>query len=216
MRFDGSLEEVIPGVLFWSAHHPDIGVAASAFLLTGSGLAVDPMLPPGESPGWLGHEVRQVAITIGLHTRSCPEFGLPIWLPEEGVHRWEGREHELRPFSDGEEIAAGVHAIQIGEIAPDDYVFHIETGPGVLAISDAVFNYEVEGYMPEGHEGDYPQIGFVPDELIGDDAEGVNRRTVEKLRGLLDLRFDVLMFAHGVPIASGGKEALAAFVDEHS
>jgi hypothetical protein len=193
-----------------------IGVDASALLLIEQGIAIDPMLPPGAGADWLGHEVRQVIVTIVLHTRSCPDFEVPIWAPAAGVNRWEGRGFDVVPFRDGDVLAPGVRAIEIGEIAPDDFVLHIETGPGILAIGDAIFNYAEYGFMPEGHEGDYPGIGFVPDELIGDDPEGVNRRTVEKLGRLLDLEFDTLAFSHGVPIVSGGKAALRAFVEANS
>ncbi len=161
------------------------------------------MLPRREGPDWVGREVRHVVVTICLHTRSTTAFGLPIRAPRLGLHRWEGRDLgvDVEPYDDGDEVAPGVRAIQVGAISPDDFALHIDAGPGVLAFGDGIIRYG--------------EIGFVRDYLMGDDPEGVKRRTIEVLRSLLDLEFDALLFAHGQPLASGGKAALRRFVESH-
>jgi glyoxylase-like metal-dependent hydrolase (beta-lactamase superfamily II) len=60
------------------------------------------------------------------------------------------------------------------------------------------------------------ELAFVPDQYMGDDPEGVKQGLVAKLRRLLDEDFDALLFAHGAPVASGGKAALRDFVDRQS
>lgn len=193
------MEEVVPGVLHWTAPHPDIGMQVSSYLLTGAKLAVDPLLPEGETPDWLGHPVEQVAVTICLHTRSVRQFDVPIRAPQVGVHRWAGTGIAAVPYDDAEELAPGVRAHLIGGIAPDDFALHIDTGPGVLAVGDALL-----------HRGG---VRFMPDSLM-DEPDRVKRVTHERLGALLeDLEFDAVLFAHGEPIRSGGKAALRAFVD---
>ena len=59
------------------------------------------------------------------------------------------------------------------------------------------------------------ELAFVPDSLMGDDPEGVRRGVTAALRALLDHDFDALLFAHGAPIESGGKERLKMFVNGH-
>jgi len=54
-------------------------------------------------------------------------------------------------------------------------------------------------------------IGFVRDELIGDDPEAVKRGLARAFEGLLELDFDHLLFAHGEPLVGGGKAALREF-----
>ena len=54
------MEEVIPGVLHWQAYNPNIRADVSCYLLTDTGTALDPLLPEGEGPEWLGHEVQRV------------------------------------------------------------------------------------------------------------------------------------------------------------
>jgi glyoxylase-like metal-dependent hydrolase (beta-lactamase superfamily II) len=193
------MDEILPGVLQWTTRHPDIGIDVASHLVTGPGVAIDPLLPEGEGPDWLGHDVGHVVVTICLHTRSTTDFGVPVRAPREGLHRWEGRGIDVAPYADGDEVAPGVRALRIGAIAPDDYALHIDTGPGILAFGDAIIRY-----------GD---IGFVPDHLIGDDPEAVKRETIDALERLLDEEFDALLFAHGEPLASGGKAALREFVE---
>jgi glyoxylase-like metal-dependent hydrolase (beta-lactamase superfamily II) len=142
--------------------------------------------------------VRDVVVTIALHTRSATAFGLPVHVPQAGLHRWEGRGIDVAPYDDGDEVAPGVRAHRIGAIAPDDFALHIDRGPGILAFADAIINYG--------------RIMFVPDHLIGDDPEAVKRQTYDALERLLDERFDALLFAHGEPIADGGAQALREFV----
>jgi glyoxylase-like metal-dependent hydrolase (beta-lactamase superfamily II) len=55
-------------------------------------------------------------------------------------------------------------------------------------------------------------LEFVPDGLLGDDPEQVKADLRRALTPLLDRDFDALLFAHGAPITSGGKERLRAFV----
>jgi hypothetical protein len=193
------MEEILPGVHHWTARHPDIGADVHSYYVAGAQTALDPLLPEGATPESLPGSVRQVVLTIGLHTRSAADFGVPIRVPSEGLHRFEGRDIEVEPYGDGEELAPGIRARRLGAIAPDDYVLHIATGDGVIAIGDALINYG--------------GIGFVPDELIGDDPEGVKRATLDEIDSLLaEEVFDAVLFAHGPPIPAGGRAALRDFL----
>jgi hypothetical protein len=195
------MEEILPGVHHWTARHPNIGVDVDSYYVAGAQTAIDPLLPEGATPGNLPGEVRQVVLSIGLHTRSARDFGVPIRVPREGLHRFEGSDIAVEPFADGDDLAPGIRARRLGTIAPDDYVLHIATRDGVIAFADALINYG--------------GIGFVPDSLIGDDAEGVKSATLDELdRLLVEEVFDAVLFAHGAPIPTGGRKALEEFLAE--
>jgi hypothetical protein len=196
------VEEVLPGILYWQARHPKIGIDVSSYLLTETGTALDPMLPEGKDPDWLGHDVERVVLTVRHHLRSAPAFGAPILAHVSGLHEFEGDDVEVGGYAAGDELAPGVSVLPFGRICPDDAALHISTGPGVLAFGDGIIHYD--GIM-------HP-----PDQYLGDDPEAVKADIVQGLVPLLDEEFDVLLFAHGTPIPQGGKEVLRTFVESRT
>jgi glyoxylase-like metal-dependent hydrolase (beta-lactamase superfamily II) len=194
------MEEVIPGIRHWQARHPNIGADVSSYLLTDTGTAIDPLLPDGEDVSWLGHRVERVVLTVRHHVRSAADFGAPIFVHRSGLHEFEGGNLDMRGYEAGDEIVPGIRVLPFGRICSDDAVLKIDLGPGVLAFGDGLINYGA--------------LGHPPDRYIGDDPEAIKADIVEGLLPLLDEDFDVLLFAHGTPVPSGGKEMLERFLDE--
>jgi hypothetical protein len=196
------MDEVIPGILHWHARHPKIGIEVSSYLLTDTATALDPILPEGEGPDWLGHEVERAVLTVRHHLRSAAALGVPILAHRSGLHEFEGEDLGVQGYEAGDELAPGVRVLPFGRICPDDTALHVALGPGVLAFGDAILNYG--------------ELGHPPDQFLGDDPEAVKADIVEGLVPLLDEDFDVLLFAHGGPVASGGKALLREFVESRS
>jgi hypothetical protein len=194
------VDEVVPGVLHWKARHPSLGAEVSSYLLTDTGTALDPILPDGEGPEWIGRPVERAVLTVRHHLRSAAELGVPILAHRSGLHEFEGRDAQVQGYEAGDELAAGVKVLPFGRICPDDAALHLAVGPGVLAFGDGVI-----------HEGD--ELGHPPDRFLGDDPEQVKADIVEGLIPLLDEEFDAVLFAHGDPIPEGGKAKLRAFVE---
>lgn len=192
------MDEVIPGILHWQARHPNIGLDVSSYLLTDTATALDPLLPAGEGPDWLGHDVERAVLTVRHHMRSAPDLGVPILAHRAGLYAFEDEDVPVHGYDDGDELAPGVRVLPFGRICPDDAALHIAVGPGVLAFGDGILNYG--------------ELGHPPDRLLGDDPEAVKADIVEGLEALLDEAFDVLLFAHGEPVASEGKAMLREFV----
>lgn len=192
------VDEVIPGILHWQMRHPNIGVDVSSYLLTDSATALDPLLPEGAGRDWLGHDVARAVLTVRHHVRSAPRLGVPILVHRSGLHEFETGDIEVQGYEPGDELAPGVRALPFGRICPDDAALHIAVGPGVLAFGDGIVNYG--------------QIGHPPDRFLGDDPEAVKAHIVDGLVALLDEDFDVLLFAHGTPVAGDAKAMLHAFV----
>jgi len=192
------VNEVIPGVLHWQAPHPNIGVDVSSYLLVDSGTALDPILPEGQGPEWLGHPVERVVLTVRHHTRSAAQFGVPILVHRSGLHEFDESGLEVHGYEAGDELAPGITALPFGRICPDDAVLKIEIGPGVLAFGDGLIYYG--------------GLGHPPDRYIGDDPEAIKADIVEGLAPLADQEFDAMLFAHGTPVPSGGKAMLREFL----
>jgi len=198
------MQELSGAVYHWTAIHPRIHSRVSSHFLGQSGTLLDPLLPEGEGPGWLEQLGRpeRIVLTIRHHLRDsksiAEHFGCPILCSRAGLHEFEGGPR-VSGFDPGDQLAPGLRALEFGAISPDDIALRIDAGPGYLAFGDGVVN-------PDG-------IRYVSDGLLGEDPEAVKAELTAGLRRLLDQGFDGLLFAHGEPIASGGKQALRAFVE---
>jgi hypothetical protein len=190
--------EILPGVLHWTAVHPNLGREVSSYFVTGSATLVDPMRP--DDGGDL--EPERVVLTARHHLRASESFGAPILCHESGLHQFENGP-EVRGFAWGDLLAPDVTALEVDAIAPDETALLIDAGDGALSLGDVVIRYADD-------------IHFVPDNLIvdeGDDPEPVKAAMRAALARLLDHPFDSLLLAHGSPVVGGGKEALRRFVE---
>jgi hypothetical protein len=199
------MKEILPGVWHWTARHPKIHIRVSSYWLEEPAVAIDPLLPD-EGLDWFrrdGRTVRQIVLTNRHHSRDAEQlaetFDARVLAHGAGLHEFTGSSLRVQPFAPGDTLAPGVTAHELAAICPDDAVLHIAAGPGALAFADGIITRDGE-------------IGFVPDDLM-DGADEVKRLTMQRLRPMLELPFDALLFAHGDPIVTGGKEALRRFVE---
>ena len=198
------MHEVLPGVLHWTAYHEGIGQPVHSHFAVESAALIDPRLPEGgiDEIARYGRPDR-ILLSNRHHLRHSEEFAdafrCPIRCHEAGLHEFRDGP-EVQPFRFGDEVAPGIKALEMGALTPEDTVFRLSAGPGALLFADGLIRRR---------DG---ALAFVPDGLMGDDPEDVKVGLRESLRRLLDEDFDALLFAHGEPMASGGREALRAFV----
>ncbi len=197
------MNEIRPGVYHWKATHPRIRVEVSSYYIADSGTLIDPMIPP-EGAGWFAgrEEPQRIVLTNRHHYRQSDElrndFDCPVLCHEAGLHEFEGGP-EVEGFRFGDELAAGITALEVGAICPEETALHIDLHEGMLALADGLINYG--------------ELGFVPDNLLGDDPEGVKRGLRESFARILGHDFDTVLFAHGEPLLRGGKQALQDFLE---
>ena len=192
------MEEVVPGIFHWTAVHPRIGVEVGCHFVSGSGTAIDPLLPDEGIEWFDGRDVRRVVLSNRHHLRHAEQlaerYGCPILCHEAGLHEFE-RGPEVEGFAFGDNVAADVTALEMDAICPEDTVLQIDADGGALLFADSLINYG--------------EVGFVSDNLIGDEPERVKGRIRERAAALAQLDFTHLLFAHGVPLLGRGREALA-------
>jgi hypothetical protein len=193
------MNEIAPGVLDWTAFRDTIGQAVHSHYVTGPGVLIDPMPPDGGLPG----EPRLVVLTNRHHLRFAADYDCPIRCHEAGLHEFEGGDVDVEGFAFGDELAPGVHALEVGVLCPEETALHIAAGDGVLAFADAIVRDRDGG------------LAFVPDWLLGDDAGAVKAGLRDAFARLLEEQeFDALLLAHGDPSPSGGRAELERFVTE--
>jgi hypothetical protein len=183
------MEEIVPGVFHWKAAHPNIHMEVDCHFVAGSGTAIDPLLP-AEGVEWFdGRGLQRIVLSNRHHLRHAPElaerFGCPILCHEAGLHEFEDGPR-VDGFAFDERLADDVVALEMDAICPEDTALRIEAGGGALLFADSLIHYG--------------EVGFVPDNLIGDDRE--------RCATLLDEHFDHLLFAHGEPLLGDGPAAL--------
>jgi len=193
------MREVIPGIFHWTTLHEPIGVRVSSYYVAPAGVVIDPKVPE-EGMQALPDKPQQVVLTSGHHGRDAQLFADAFGISIRASH--ESAEHlgdslVVEPFSDHDEVAAGVTAIQIGKLSPDEGALHVAVGDGAIAFADGLNRYG-------------EALAFFPDELLGAHPARVKEGLKQAFLGLLTRDFDHLLFAHGEPLIGGGKAALRA------
>jgi hypothetical protein len=194
------IHEVLPGVLHWSARHPNTGLESGSHYLVEEGILIDPIAPPEGLEWFDAREVGEILLSNRHHTRSAFELqdrlGATIRAPRTGMDDLPG--DRVQPYDFGAELSAGIRPHAISETWPDETALEIP-GHRAVAIADGVVNYD--------------GLGFFADSLLGDDPEAEKQRLRDGFGRLVAaVDFDHLLLAHGTPIVGRGREQLRRFV----
>jgi hypothetical protein len=193
--------ELVDGLFHWTAVHPNIGSRVSSYYAAPARAVIDPIEP---EEGWDGlpGPVEVILLTSGHHTRGAAELAgrleIPVRTSQPAADRIEGA-LPVEVDAPGTEVAPGITSLHIGGLSADEGAYHLALDAGAVAFADGVV-----------HTGS--ELGFVPDELIGEEPERVKAELATAFQALLaDKTFDHLLFAHGEPLIGGGRRALSDF-----
>jgi hypothetical protein len=196
--------EIAPGLWHWTARRESIGADVSSYYLESERVLIDPMIPPDGVEWFTARGTPEHAVLTNRHHdrdawRLRTAFGSTVHCIRNGLHELEGR-GPVEPFEFGDELPGGIVAHEVDAICPDETALHIPRHRA-LACADGVVRSRTAG-----------ELQFVPDYLM-DEPEETKARLRVAYRRLLDLDFDLLLLAHGEPVAGGGREALREFVE---
>jgi hypothetical protein len=202
------MDEPLPGLWHWTAVHPNLGIPVHSHYLPAARTVFDPLVPDEGLEFFEQHGPPERVVLSNRHhlrhaERFADAFACELLCNRAGLHEFEDGGLSVRGFAPGDELAPGVEARELGVICPDDTAIHLAVGPGALLFADAVIR---AGRDEDGG------LTFVPDRYIGDDHNGVKRGVRLACARLAQADdFDALLFAHGHPLAEGGRRALIAF-----
>ena len=201
------MEQLLPGVYHWTSFHQGIGERVHSYYLScvTPAVLIDPRVPDEGLGVFAGHPPpRHAFLTNRHHYRHSDAFqdayGLSVWCHRAGLHEFSEYE-PVQPFEHGDELPGTVLALEVGVLCPEETAFFIPCDAGILALGDAIVRRD-------------HALGFVPDELMGEDPGAVKDGLVSVFSRYLNRRFDHLLLAHGEPIVGGAKEALRHFLGQ--
>lgn len=202
------MREIDDGLWHWSTVHPNHGQRVSSYAFERGGALIDAMVPEAgtDELDALGFEPERIILTCRHHRRGSDElrerFGCELLVNDAGMEEFRG-EDGVRGYEPGDQLADGILAIEIDALSPDETALHLDVGPGALSIADGIMRKDFDG-----------ELGFVPDDLLGDDPEAVKQDIRAQFAMVLAecLPFAHLLFAHGEPIAGDGRRALEEFL----
>jgi hypothetical protein len=196
------VQEIAPGIVHWRAYHEGIRSLVSSYMAAEGGVVLDPM-PPREGFGALAEQYGEpqiVILTNRHHFRHAAElqerFAVPVFCHELGMHNFRGSQG-VQPFAFGDRLPGGAVAYEVGALTPEETAIWFPA-ERALAFADSVVR------MPPD-----VSLGFVPDELMGNDPERVKDGLREAFGRLVELDPAHLLLAHGLPVVDRGRDALA-------
>lgn len=199
------MDEILPGVFHWTTFHQGIGQRVHSYYLSATepAVVIDPRVPAQGLAVFQATPPRHAFLTNRHHYRHSDRFeaafGTQVWCHAAGLHEFTHGE-AVTAFDHGDTLPGGVQALPVGVLCPEETALYIPLSGGILALGDAIIREQGE-------------LAFVPDDLMGDDPQGVKRGLVAAFRGHLDRDFDHLLLAHGEPVVGDAKAMLRRFLD---
>lgn len=195
MAHADEIQEVHPDLYYWQVYEPAVKVDLSCCALrTAQGLVfIDPIPLAKAAMEELLSSGPPLAIvlTSGNHGRAAAEFrrrfAIPVYAHADAVGELDFPIDHL--VADGDVVANEISVLRLPGGGPGEIALHSSRG---CHVGDALIHL--------------PPMGFalLPDKYCQDPAE--LRRSVEKL---LRIPFEVLTFAHGLPIVSHARQRLS-------
>ncbi len=188
-------QRVTENLCIWQAYDPAVKVdCTSTAVRTPEGFVlVDPIdIAPQALVEMLGGEkIAGIVLTSGNHQRASLEikqrYGVPIFAPAPA---W-GEVEADRWMEDGEPVFSLFKTVRLEGAGPGEMALH---AAGLLVVGDALVNLDGLEILPAKYCVD---------------ARGLKKA----LRALLTLDFEVLCFAHGLPIIQQAHNRLSALLE---
>jgi hypothetical protein len=199
------IQEIVPGIVQWDAFRETIGRKVHSTFVLPSGTLIDPMDPDDGLDAVVELATpRRIVLSNRHHYRQsaryAKRFGCPVLCHEAGLSHFAD-DRPVQGFSFDEQLADDVRALELGSICAEETTLLLDVFGGALAFGDGLTRDE---------DG---ALAFMPDQLLGEDPEGVRAGLIRSLRRMLDEEdFDTLLFAHAEPISSGGRTLLRDFL----
>ena len=196
------ISDLRPGLFIWQTY--DETVKADLFSTgierSGELYLVDPIAPDDASLAarLSKSAVNGVIVTNANHARAAAEFSrkfsAPVFLHSAARDAIDAS--GVMEIGAGAETVTGLTVIAIDGAPPGEIALHCDADGGTMIVGDALINFGSHGFT------------FLPAKYCAN-----ARRMRKSLAQLLDYRFERMLFAHGTPIMSHGRDRLADLLE---
>jgi glyoxylase-like metal-dependent hydrolase (beta-lactamase superfamily II) len=198
-----ALTELAPGLRRWTSWHDHWEEAVGSLALdTDDGLVlIDPLDPPPEV-----RRPAHVLLTVFWHGRSAGGLeGARVWAPTRSARPLRNRGVAVTdPFGAGDELPAGVRAVQTARASEVAYWLPEQRA---VAVGDVLLG---AGAKPRATRD---PLRLCPEGWLGKAGHDDLRRS---LRPLLDLPVERVLVSHGEPVLRDGADVLDSLLQAPS
>jgi len=193
----GELHRLSPSVFFWTAWSPEVKaeLGSTAVVVPGGLVLVDPI--PLQAPLFekMTAEFPPVAIVLtnGNHERHSTELATRLGIPRS-AHAGAGIEGDFTAITEGDLLFDALRVIELPGAGPGEVALYVEDA-SLLVIGDALIHMESTGFVR------------LPAKYCNDPRELDN-----SLKKLLAFSFEMMTFAHGLPIPQRAKRQLQSML----
>lgn len=192
------LQLLPPQLVLWHAYDHTARVELySTAVLTEDGVAViDPIALDHRSSEEFARLGRVISILLTNinHQRASDSFAKKYAAPIFGPKELVNAEHGIRLLT--KEAIHGLDIIEIEGAATGEVAIYDPRPPGALILGDTLINFDPYGFS------------LLPPKYCNN-----RKRMIRSLRQLVDLQFEQILFAHGLPITTRARDRLASLLE---
>jgi hypothetical protein len=196
MRPVDEIQPVNDRLVFWQGYDPVVKVDLSshAYLTPQGWVVIDPIALCDEALAELSsrEKIAAIILTNANHGRAAVDYhkksGAPIFAHTGATGGFSVEvDHWIQ---DGEDVS-GLAVIHLPGFVAGEIALHSQKAGGVMMMGDALINLQSTGFS------------LLPDKYCDDPKLARN-----SLQKLLQFSFEVMTFAHGLPIIAGARRQL--------
>lgn len=196
MRPVPEIQRVNERLVFWQGYDASVktDLSSNAFLTHQGFVLVDPIPLANEAFEELTgiSKIAAIFLTSANHGRDALDFKAKT---DSRIYAHTDAKSEIAIAVDEwlhcDSSVAGLRAIRLPGFAPGETALYSPAAGGTMMMGDALINLDATGFtILPGKYCDAPKLGR------------------ESLRKLLQFDFEVMTFAHGLPIIQGAKQKL--------
>jgi hypothetical protein len=193
------VQQITPDLWFWQSYDPSVkcDLSSCALRLERGLLLIDPILLTKEAFGQLTEIAKPIAIIItnGNHARAASSYRERLRVPVMAhleAHAELGIPID-EALTEGEFFDGAISIITIPGAGPGEIALY--SPAGVIAVGDALIQFEPHGFS------------LLPAKYCVD-----TKLMRISLRKLLRFEFEVLTFAHGLPLVDRARQRLETLI----